>query len=586
MNKDSLRAIEFEKIQLLLSHHAQTQAGKKACLELMPDHMMERIQEKLDETAQARSFIENLGSLSFPETDDSRKMAERTAIGGVLTAQDLLHLGQHLQTLRINRESIANHQEAYLNLWKYATFMGSFKDIEQAILSKIDENGEIRSNATPDLANVRKNIFQSKQMIYEKLEHLLKASAYSKMFQEPIITLRNHRYVVPLKGEFKSSIPCIVHDQSVSGETLYVEPLIITSLNNDYHILLSKEKKIIDKILAELSEMIGEKARHIINTLSISEQLDLIFAKALYAQTYQGILPRLSAEPEFDFVSARHPLIASECVIPLTLNLGGNFTTLIITGPNTGGKTVALKMTGLLITMTYSGMLIPAGENTLIGCFSDIYADIGDEQSIEQSLSTFSSHLRSLVNITENARGDTLVLMDELGAGTDPDEGAAIGMALISFLHRTKVPMIVSTHLSLIKSFAYNHDRAENASMDFDLESLKPTYKMLMGVPGQSHALHIAKKLGMSDEIMDMAKRFQSKSYADTKIMIDSLAKAVEETTKKKFKISPRAEGIASEGWRVVDLEDIVVHLFSPDQRDYYQLERLWVDGKVLLHLH
>jgi DNA mismatch repair protein MutS2 len=529
MNSNSLRALEYEKIQQLLSAFAQTNEGKKACLDLLPESLMQRIQEKLDETFQAKAFIEQVGLLGIPETQGSRSNAERIALGGTLSAEELFHLALHLQALREIRESIASHQDAFLNLWKYATFMSVFKDIEQAVFSKIDENGEIKTNATPELANVRKNIHQSRQLIYEKLENLLKASAYSKMFQEAIITIRNHRYVVPLKGEFKSSIPCIVHDQSVSGETLFVEPLIITSLNNDYNILLSKEKKILDKILSDLCELIHDRAKAIINTISISEQLDIIFAKARYAQTYQGVMPNLSAQAELKFDQARHPLIPSDKVIPLSFELGKSFTTLILTGPNTGGKTVALKTAGLLLAMTYAGLLLPADSGSVIGCFSDILADIGDEQSIEQSLSTFSSHVRSLVNLTKEARHDTLALIDELGAGTDPDEGAAIGMALISFLHREKVPLMVSTHLSLIKSFAYNHDRAINASMDFDLESLQPIYRILMGVPGQSHALHIAKKLGLSDEIMDMAKRFQDKNFTESKNMIDSLAKRTRE---------------------------------------------------------
>jgi DNA mismatch repair protein MutS2 len=529
MNINSLRAFEFEKILSQLADFAQTEAGKKACQELHPEAMMQRIQEKLDETDQATIFIEHIGLPSIAETKESRSYAERIALGGVLNSAELLHLAKHLKSLRIIREAVASHQDAYLDLWKYVTFMGNFKDIEQAVFSKIDDNAEIISNATPELSNVRKNIIQSRQMIYEKLEHLLKASAYSKMFQEKIITIRNHRYVVPLKGEFKSSIPCIVHDQSVSGETLYVEPLIITSLNNDYHILLSKEKKIIDKILSDLCALIYTKVKVIINTFTIAEQLDLIFARARYAQVYRGNLPRLSAEPELELINARHPLIPMDHVVPISFGLGKSFTTLIITGPNTGGKTVALKTAGLFVAMCYSGMLIPADPNSVIGCFSDILADIGDEQSIEQSLSTFSSHVKSLVNLTRHARYDTLALIDELGAGTDPDEGAAIGMALISYLHREKVPLIVSTHLSLIKSFAYNHDRAENASMDFDLDSLRPTYSMLMGVPGQSHALQISKKLGMSEEILDMARRFQSKNHTDTNTMIDSLAKKTKE---------------------------------------------------------
>ncbi len=534
MNVNSLRAIEYEKIQALLSQHAQTEAGKKACLELSLEHLLQRIQEKLEETSQAKQFIEQYDLPKIPETADSRASARRIALGGVLNAPELLHLAFHLVALRKIREAIAQHQEAFLDLWKYANFMDTFKELEQAVFSKIDDNGEIKTSATPELANVRKNIHQSKQLIYEKLENLLRASAYGKMFQEPIITIRNHRYVVPLKGEFKSSIPCIVHDQSVSGETLYVEPLIITSLNNDYHILLSKEKKILDKILADLCDLIRDKVKQILNTLSISEQLDLIFAKALFAQTYQGAMPKLSADPLLELELARHPLIDPHQVVPLTFSLGKKFTTLIITGPNTGGKTVALKTAGLLLAMTYAGLLIPASENTVIGCFSDILADIGDEQSIEQSLSTFSAHMRSIVHLSDNARNDTLCLLDELGAGTDPDEGAAIGMALISYLHRQKVPLIVSTHLSLIKSFAYHHERAENASMDFDIETLRPTYKILMGVPGQSHAMHIAKKLGMNNEILDMAKRFQTKSQTDTKTMIDKLAQKTREVEESK----------------------------------------------------
>jgi DNA mismatch repair protein MutS2 len=411
--------------------------------------------------------------------------------------------------------------------------ISNFSSISQAINQKIEVGGEIKPNATSEYAAINRNIQEVRSHIYEKLTDILNSSSYGKMFQEAIITIRGGRYVVPLRAEYKAHFPCIVHDQSVSGETLFVEPLSITPLNNDYKILLSKQKREIEKILQGLSELVGVMGKEILAAISAMEKLDVIFAKALLSIDWKASEPVFVEKPMLKVTNARHPLISANVVVPINFEIGNNFHTLIITGPNTGGKTVTLKTAGLLVLLAYSGLHIPADSNSEIGLFSDILADIGEEQSIEQSLSSFSAHLKAIINIIGLAKSDTLVLLDELGAGTDPDEGAALGMAIITLLHRNNVPLMVSTHLSLIKSFAYNFPNSENSCVGFDMETLKPTYKLMIGVPGQSHAFHIAEKLGLNCEIIETAEKYMSRTDLDSKKLIEGLEKkALEIDTK------------------------------------------------------
>ena len=529
MDNNSLRVLELDKVLKILSNYAKTKAGIQECLSLKPSSNLETIKTSLKEVTEAKKYINSYSTLPILETNEAKTATDRAAISGLLNEKELLSILNQLKTLRKIKDSFKDIKDYYPHLFKYVSQITPQKEIEDAIESKISEDCEVKTNASEELSRIRRNIKESRALIYSKANELFNSQSYSRMFQENIITIRNGRYVIPLKAEFKAHFPCIVYDQSTSGETLFVEPLLITSLNNDFNILLSQEKREISRILSLLSNIVREKAHEILSSIKIIEELDFIFAKAIMAIEQNYIEPEISDNLLFDLKKARHPLIPGNEVVPIDLNLGKNFRTLIITGPNTGGKTVTLKTCGLLIAMTYCGLHIPSGDNTLIGYFADILADIGEEQSIEQSLSSFSSHLSNIVHILKLANKNTLVLLDELGAGTDPDEGAALGMAIISYLHRERVPQIITTHLSQIKSFAYNYDEAENACVGFDLESLKPTFKVLIGVPGQSHALQIAKRLGLPEDLVESAEKYIGKKELEVKALIDGLMQKTEE---------------------------------------------------------
>jgi len=529
MDENSVKVLEFDKILDLLSGFAQTKTGKELCIKLTPQCDQTAILSLLSETSQAKQFLNSCGNLRFLDTHPLIRHVEMAVIHSVLQGEDLFEIANHLHNLNQIKESIRGQKESLPSIWKYASQINNFQELENAIFQKIEPSGELKPNATAELAAINRNIQEVRSRIYEKLTEILNSGNYGKMFQESIVTIRSMRYVIPLKAEHKTHFPCIVHDQSVSGETLFVEPLAITPLNNDYKILLSKQKREIEKILLELTELVNGRARDILSSLDAEVMLDVIFAKAELSLSWKASEPILIDKPAIKVTGARHPLISNEKVIPISFEIGNRFNTLIITGPNTGGKTVTLKTAGLFVLMTYCGIHIPADSNSEIGMFSDLLADIGEEQSIEQNLSSFSAHLSTIVHILQFASNQTLVLLDELGAGTDPDEGAALGMSIISLLHRNEIPLMVSTHLSLIKSFAYRFPNAENACVGFDLETLQPTYKLMIGVPGQSHAFHISKFLGLNEEIIETAERYLSRSDIDSKKLIEGLEKKTEE---------------------------------------------------------
>ena len=528
MDTNSLQALEFGKILNLLAEKAQTKSGKQICMSICPEIDKGLLCTMMAETTQAKTFLDTNECLRFLDTHETKKTIEITLLHGILSGEELFSIGNQLENIGKIKEQIKNQKESCGELWKFVSFISHFNHISQAILQKLEPNGEVKINATSEYAAINRNIHEVRSHIYEKLNDILGSSSYGKMFQESIVTVRSQRYVVPLRAEFKSHFPCIVHDQSVSGETLFVEPLSLTPLNNDYKILLSKQKREVEKILQNLSELVGSLGREIMAALESMEKLDVIFAKALLSIDWKASEPLFSDQPVLKVVNARHPLIARLQVVPISFEIGNTFHTLIITGPNTGGKTVTLKTAGLFVLLAYCGLHLPADSNSLIGSFDNILADIGDEQSIEQSLSTFSAHLSSIINIIDQSSSSTLVLLDELGAGTDPDEGAALGMAIITLLHRNHIPLLVSTHLSLIKSFAFNFSHAENSCVGFDLETLAPTYKLMIGVPGQSHAFHIAQKLGLSLEVIQTAEKYLSRTDLDSKKLIEGLEKKAE----------------------------------------------------------
>ncbi|MCE5222702.1 endonuclease MutS2 [bacterium] len=529
MDRFSCTALELDKIVHFLSQCAQTDVGKEKARLLAPSDSMTEINQRLHETEEAKQYTLQFTKPRFLDIRQIRDFIEKAMLQSVLGSDQLFVLGNHLQNLRKFKESLREQMDSYPILYEYASRIRYSKEIETAIFSKIDANGEIKDDATSELKSIRHHILDTRNRIYDKLNELLNSSSYSKMFQDQVITIRSDRFVIPLKSEHKTHFPSIVHDQSVSGETVFVEPIAVTSLNNDYRILLLKQKREFEKILSELTVLVQNESKEILSALDTEEILDVLYAKAELAIRWKATCPTLVQEPIVKIENGRHPLIPDDKVVPISINMTDSYRTLIITGPNTGGKTVTLKTVGLFTLMTYCGLHIPASENSVIGHFSSILADIGEEQSIEQNLSSFSSHMSNIILIIETADPSSLILLDELGAGTDPDEGAALGMAVLSYFHRLHSLQIISTHLSLIKSFAYNFPGAENACVGFDLETLKPTYHLLMGVPGQSHAFQIAARLGMNEELISTAERYISRTDQDQKKLIEGLKKKSEE---------------------------------------------------------
>ena len=437
-----------------------------------------------------------------------------------LSAKALLDIANVLKTSRLLKEyyfeNPLNETDALNN---YFNNLYTNNKIEHTISSAIIDENTISDDASSNLMSIRRNIRKVNQEIRNKLQSLLS----SKFLQEPIITIKNNRFVVPVKNEYKTNVNGFVHDISTSGSTVFIEPMNVFELNNKLSDLKNEEIIEIEKILQKLSSLLFDLVGEIKNTFNLIGLIDFIFAKAKYAKEINGIYPIISDKKVINLIEARHPLIDKNKVVPITLSLGEKYTCLVITGPNTGGKTVTLKTVGLLCLMGMAGLHIPAKEKSSIYVFDNIFADIGDEQSIQESLSTFSSHMVNVVNITISATKDSLVLLDELGSGTDPLEGASLATSILEFLSNKDILTVSTTHYQEIKHFAMVNDKFENASCEFDINTLSPTYRLLIGVPGKSNAFEISKKLGLNDEILSRAKSFMT----DESINIEELLKNI-----------------------------------------------------------
>ena len=401
----------------------------------------------------------------------------------------------------------AEHQPLLHSL---GTSMETFVDVEKRIQWCINEEGEVVDRASKELARIRSQIRTCQNRVKEKLDSILHNPSYQRILQDNIVTLRNGRYVVPIRADQRSALPGIVHDQSGTGATLFVEPAPVVELNNRIRQLEAEEREEIHRILQQLTALVSEQAKAIVYSLELAGRVDFIIAKARFAHALRATRPELNSRGEINILRGRHPLLGKD-VVPLDLSLGrGRDNILVITGPNTGGKTVALKTVGLLTLMAQAGLHVPASDGTILAVFDGVYADIGDEQSIEQSLSTFSSHMTNIVGIMKSVTQNSLVLLDELGAGTDPTEGACLAMAILATLNEKRVRTIATTHYSELKTFAHTTEGLVNASVEFDVETLRPTYRLLIGVPGRSNAFAISKRLGLSEEIIQLAKAFMT----------------------------------------------------------------------------
>lgn len=529
MEAHTLRVLEYSKIIENLQSYASSLYGKELVQKMQPAYDLQYIEERLKEVTEAVKMLDEQPNIPFGGIRDIRDIMKHAEKGLVLGGLDLLDVSSTLFAARRLRNffmEIADHYRQvtnpYLRLLKMGGQIQTFKTIEDAINQAIDNSGEVLDNASPKLRSIRNEMRTISSRVREKLDSIIGSSSYSKMIQDAIVTIRGDRYVIPVKSEYRGSFDGIIHDRSSSGQTLFIEPMAVVQLNNQLRQLTADEEEEVHRILKELTIKVAVQYDGICATIDVLAQLDFIFARAFYSNALNATEPRLNDKGLVNLRQARHPLLKVKPV-PIDVRLGDGFNTLVITGPNTGGKTVTLKTVGLLTLMMQSGLHVPVNPGSEMSIFHGIYCDIGDEQSIEQSLSTFSAHMTQIIKILNKAREKDLVLLDELGAGTDPGEGAALAMAILDYLHKREVLTIATTHYSELKTYAYTEEGVENASVEFDLETLSPTYRLIMGVPGRSNALEIALRLGLPQSIVDLARGGLSTEEATVDLMIKDI---------------------------------------------------------------
>ena len=506
MEARTLKVLEFNKIKEKLKDYAITKGGKELIEKLEPYETLFEVRNKLKETDEALDLLITKGNPPFEGLYDVKDGVERAKKGGVLTAAQLLKIGGMLKCSRRFKDYIARREDetAHIILEDLAYILTPVKSLEEVIEISIISEEEISDRASSTLSSIRRSLKEKNSSVRDKINSIVRTNA--KYLQDSLYTMRGDRYVLPVKSEYKSSVPGLVHDQSSTGATLFIEPMSLVNLNNEIKELKLKEKAEIERILMDLSNRVYEVIDTVESNYKILTELDFIFAKGKYGSSLNAICPEVNEDKSFDIIQGRHPLIDPKIVVPSDIYLGKEFSTLMITGPNTGGKTVTLKTVGLLHLMGLSGLLIPAKDNSSISFFTNIFADIGDEQSIEQSLSTFSSHMTNIVKIMDKSDDNSLVLFDEIGSGTDPVEGAALAIAVIETLRGNGARIIATTHYSELKGYALRTSGIENASVEFDVETLKPTYRLLIGVPGKSNAFEISKRLGLREDVITKAK--------------------------------------------------------------------------------
>lgn len=510
MDERTLRVLEYKKIISQLASHALSDLGKSIIMEMKPVTNREEVEKRLEETQQAEAVISYIGSSPMDSFADITMALKKAAIGSVLGPGELLQVAHVLKVATRVKDVIDKYPHKNNIPWiiEQISKLKPHRNLMEEILRCIESEEHISDYASPQLASIRRQIQKTHEKVRERLNNLIHSPQFQKYLQEPIVTIRNERYVVPVKQEYRVNVPGMVHDQSSSGATLFIEPMPVVEANNELKELFLKEQKEIERILADLTSKVELVNEDISLNGEILAYLDVVFAKGSYSRSYRGVKPRIVKERRLKIINGRHPLIKDEEVVPITLRLGDDFTTLVITGPNTGGKTVTLKTAGLFVLMAQSGLHLPADVGTEMGIFQDVFADIGDEQSIEQNLSTFSSHMTNIVQIINKANQNSLVLFDELGAGTDPTEGAALAMAILDFLNEREILTMATTHYSELKAYALTKSGMENASMEFDVNTLCPTYRLLIGVPGKSNAFEISRRLGLSEQLIERARQF------------------------------------------------------------------------------
>ena len=524
MNKYNLKKLEFDQVLQKLSEYSHTYIGKEKVFKLEPSSDKDYVKKSLLETSQAVSLMDRNSTPPIAEIEDIRVYIKMLESSNTLSPKALLDICNILNMANELKIYFSNFldDETYENLRFYFDELYTNSSIVDKIQKSIVDSETIADSASSNLSAIRRHIKQAEQEIKNKLNSILHSS-YSKYMQENVVTIRNDRFVIPVKQEYRSQIKGFVHDISSSGSTVFIEPMSVFEANNAINNLKVDEATEIERILQSLSSLLFPYTNELLSDIESIGMLDFIFARAKYSNSIKGITPNINDTKYINLIKARHPLIDSSTVVPITINIGKDYSLLIITGPNTGGKTVSLKTVGLIEAMACSGLNIPADEKSSIYVFDEIFADIGDDQSIADSLSTFSSHMKNISNIVNNATSESLILVDELGSGTDPLEGANLAMSILEYFKNKNILTLATTHYQELKKYALATDGVQNASVEFDIEKLKPTYKLLIGIPGKSNAFAISEKLGLKKEIIESAQNLLNKKDVDFETLLKSI---------------------------------------------------------------
>ena len=502
-----LKTLEYDKIRAMVAERTQCCTGRELAEAMEPVFTNGEAASQMALTAEAEKLLIRTGRSPADGFPDMRGCLKRVHAALYLSPGELLGVARCLKAIRLCKEALESAEDCPL-LGNLAQWLQAHRSIEEEIGRCIAGEEEISDGASPALLRIRRSMRIANDRVRERLGNMIRSATFQKYLQEPLVTIRNGRFVLPVKQEYRQNVPGLIHDQSGSGATLFIEPTAVVELGNEYKKLLGEEEEEIQRILSELTALCAPYSQDILEGLGILGQVDLAFAKARLGREMEGVQPEMDQQGFLRIIKGRHPLIPKEQVVPIDVWLGEEFTTLIITGPNTGGKTVTLKTVGLFALMAQSGLFIPAQTGSRLPVFQAVYGDIGDEQSIEQSLSTFSSHMTNIVEILKQADAGSLVLLDELGAGTDPVEGAALAMSILEELHSRGCRTVATTHYSEIKAFALTRAGMENASMEFDVDRLCPTYRLFIGIPGKSNAFEISKRLGMEERLIEKAREY------------------------------------------------------------------------------
>ncbi|WP_052807265.1 endonuclease MutS2 [Risungbinella massiliensis] len=545
------RPLEFNQIRQMVEELATSTLGKEWISQMQPSTERQTVQLWLDKTEEAMVWLRMKGEISLRGLVDIRPSLKRAELGGILNEEECLGVAGTIRAGRNAKSSLrqVDIEKYELPLLRQMTeAIESLENLEHTLTDSIDEQEIVRDSASPELSRIRRQMETTRAQIQSNLQQVLRNK--QKMLQEAIITQRFDRYVIPVKSEYRVQFGGIVHDQSASGATLFMEPQSVVPLNNQLRELELKETREVERILAELTNLIAEQADFLRSNIDLLGEIDFLLAKARFAHRHKAVIPNLATQRTISLRKARHPLLDPKIAVPIDVELSTPIQALLITGPNTGGKTVSLKTVGLAALMAQCGLPILAEPESTISLFSGIFADIGDEQSIEQSLSTFSGHMTNIIRILSQMDSDSLILFDELGAGTDPTEGAALAISILEDVMERGATVMATTHYSELKVFAHTHPHALNASVEFDVETLRPTYRLLIGVPGKSNAFAISRRLGLSLELIDAAEKHLSPEERDLEEMIATLTaerKAAEETLKEAMKLREEAESMHAE---------------------------------------